>query len=230
MFLNKAHQSADVYLNALPRSVLTVYRMPERLSMCIVSTSMSSLCTTPLFAEFSINLFKLYFFSTAPSISSFPDGPVLQQKQDLDQFILIFPACLTYFAETSLTRSKALCRNNERRKQYVAARCCTRVNAIKNDHCAVHLHFTVDAVGEGGGGQVSRYSMKNISVWFTFVMREVPRQGMSWMYLSTEWVHGGEIDIDCLRCVRISQETSVFPPKNQLFRLVRQMLKCKLFF
>lgn len=82
---------------------------------------------------------------------------------------------------------------------------------------------------EVGGGQVRRYSIINIGVWFTFVMRDLPRQGMSWMYLSTEWVHGGEIDIDCLRCVRISQETSVFPPKNQLFRLVHQTLKCKLF-
>lgn len=91
----------------------------------------------------------------------------------------------------------------------------------------MHLHSTVDAVG---GGQVSHYSMKNTSVWFTFVMREVPWQGMSWMYLSTEWVHRGEIDIDCLKRVRISQETRVFPPKNQLFRLVHQMLKCKLFF
>lgn len=72
--------------------------------------------------------------------------------------------------------------------------------------------------------------MINIGVWFTFVMRELPRQGMSWMYLSTEWVHRGEIDLDYLKCVRISQETSVFPPKNQLFRSVRQRLKRKLFF
>lgn len=62
---------------------------------------MSRLCTTHLPAAFSINLSKLYFFSTAPSVSSFPDGPVLQQKQDLDQFNLIFPACLADLAETS---------------------------------------------------------------------------------------------------------------------------------
>lgn len=61
-------------------------------------------------------------------------------------------------------------------------------------------------------------------------MRELPRQGMSWTYLSTEWMPGGEIDIDCLKCVRISQETSVFPPKNELFRLAPQTLKCKLSF
>lgn len=183
----------------------------------------SRLCTTPLPAAFSIS----FFFSTVPLVSSFPDGPVLQQQQDPDQFNLIFPACLADLAETS--HHKALCRSNERRKQLrCGALSHKRVNAIENDHCAVHLHLTVDAVG--GGDAVSRYSMINIGVWFTFVMRELPRQGMSWMYLSTEWVHGGEIDIDCLKCVRISQETSVFPPKNPLFRLVRQTLKCKPFF
>lgn len=62
----------------------------------------SGLCTTPLPTAFSINLSKIFFFffSTVPSVSSFPDGPALQQQQDMDQFNLVFPACLADLAET----------------------------------------------------------------------------------------------------------------------------------